>query len=123
CCSGRTAAPPGPPPVDRSSVRAVQPAAPPAAVPAGYPDDGRVAGLLARQRRSKLLERINLIRIGSLAATLGVWEWYGRGVDPIFFSYPTAIVAVVPAMIRSGELQTAFLTSMRAFVIGFALAI
>ena len=34
----------------------------------------------------------NLVRFLSLALTLLVWEWYGRGVDPVFLSYPTAIL-------------------------------
>ena len=43
-----------------------------------------------------------LVRVTSLALTLLVWEWYGRGVDPVFMSYPTAILEAVPAMMRGG---------------------
>src|ERR1700693_5145210 len=68
-------------------------------------------------------QRGKLVRIASLAVTLGVWEWYGRGVDPIFMSYPTAIVAAVPDMIRSGELQSNFLSSVKSIMFGLALAI
>jgi NitT/TauT family transport system permease protein len=67
--------------------------------------------------------RGRLVRIASLAITLGVWEWYGRGVDPIFFSYPTAILEAVPEMVRSGELQGNFLASIKSIAIGLALAI
>ena len=45
-----------------------------------------------------------VIRVASVAVTLLVWEWYGRGVDPIFLSYPTAILAAVPRMLQQGEL-------------------
>lgn len=67
--------------------------------------------------------RGTLVRIASLAVTLGVWEWYGRGVDPIFMSYPTAILAAVPDMIRSGELQSNFLASIKSIIIGLAFAV
>lgn len=73
--------------------------------------------------RFSLRDQPTLIKLLSVAATLLVWEWYGRGVDPIFFSYPTAIVAALPAMIRSGELLRAINVSLPPFVIGFALAI
>lgn len=66
--------------------------------------------------------RAKLVRLASLAVTLGVWEWYGRGVDPIFMSYPTAIIAAVPDMIQSGELQANFLSSIKSIIVGLGLA-
>jgi NitT/TauT family transport system permease protein len=63
------------------------------------------------------------VRIASLAFTFAVWEWYGRGVDPIFMSYPTAIIEAVPAMIASGELPKALLSSLAGLAIGLSLAI
>ncbi len=68
-------------------------------------------------------ERGILIRCLSVLFTLAVWEWYGRGVDPIFMSYPTAILAALPKMLAAGELQGAFLLSARTLVIGLILAI
>jgi ABC-type nitrate/sulfonate/bicarbonate transport system permease component len=64
-----------------------------------------------------------LVRVLSLAVTLLVWEWYGRGVDPVFMSYPTAILEAVPAMLATGELQRAFVSSVLGLAIGLALAI
>lgn len=63
------------------------------------------------------------VRIGSVMATLAVWEWFGRSVDPIFASYPSAIVAAVPEMISSGRLPTAMLESLQALSIGLSLAV
>ena len=65
--------------------------------------------------RAGLSERYRgvVVRVASVAVTLAVWEWYGRGVDPIFFSYPTAIFAAVPKMLASGELQAAFWISVQ----------
>jgi NitT/TauT family transport system permease protein len=64
-----------------------------------------------------------MVRVLSLAFTLLIWEWYGRGVDPVFMSYPTAILEAVPAMIASGELPRALLSSLTGFVVGLALSI
>jgi NitT/TauT family transport system permease protein len=63
-----------------------------------------------------------LVSLLSVFVTLLIWEWYGRGVDPIFLSYPTAIVRAVPTMIADGELQTALLTSMTELLVGFSMA-
>ena len=63
------------------------------------------------------------IQVGSVVITLAIWEWYGRGVDPIFLSYPTAIIAAVPKMIVSGELQNALFTSLQSLVFGLSMAI
>ena len=63
------------------------------------------------------------VRLGSLVLTFAVWEWYGRGVDPVFFSYPTAILSAVPDMVRSGELQTNFFASIQSMAIGLSLAV
>lgn len=62
------------------------------------------------------------VRIASVVTTLAVWEWFGRSVNPIFASYPSAIVAAVPEMISSGRLPTAMLESLQALSIGLSLA-
>jgi NitT/TauT family transport system permease protein len=71
----------------------------------------------------RLRDHPRLITVCSVVVTIGIWEWYGRGVDPLFFSYPTAILAAVPPMVASGELQRAALTSASALIIGFVLAV
>jgi NitT/TauT family transport system permease protein len=75
------------------------------------------------RRRFKLTDHPKAVRIFSLVLTLGIWEWYGRGVDPIFFSYPTAIVSALPVMLNSGELQKALLLTLQGLVIGFSSSI
>src|SRR5262249_39784859 len=67
--------------------------------------------------------RGNMVRFSSVAGTLALWGWDRRGVDPVFLSYPTAIVAAVPAMLATGELQKAFWSSVLALSIGLAAAI
>ena len=75
------------------------------------------------KRKFRLTDYPNAVRVASVALTLGLWEWYGRGVDPIFMSYPTAVLAAVPAMIAKGELQRALLLTLQGLSIGFVLAI
>jgi ABC-type nitrate/sulfonate/bicarbonate transport system ATPase subunit/ABC-type nitrate/sulfonate/bicarbonate transport system permease component len=82
-----------------------------------------VAKISERGRRRRLTDYPNAIRVASVALTFAGWEWYGRGVDPIFLSYPTAIVAAVPAMIARGELQRALLLTLQGLAAGFGLAI
>ncbi len=79
--------------------------------------------VLARKKQWGEHERGILTRICSVLCTLAAWELYGRGVDPIFMSYPTAIVAAVPKMLATGELQAAFLLSARTLIIGLFFAI
>jgi NitT/TauT family transport system permease protein len=85
--------------------------------------------ILQPRRRASFWQEVRagqhgtLVRILSLTLTLAIWEWYGRGVDPVFMSYPTAIVEAVPAMIASGELPRAFLSSVTGLAVGLALAI
>lgn len=74
-------------------------------------------------RRIRLVPNATAIRVLSVLATLVLWEWVGRDINPIFFSYPSAILSVVPSMLRSGELVAIFLASMQPFAVGFGLAI
>jgi ABC-type nitrate/sulfonate/bicarbonate transport system permease component len=91
----------------------------------------RISGIAAKPeaRASRLWKSIrageqpNLVRFSSLVLTLAIWEWYGRSVDPVFFSYPSAILAAVPALVATGELQAAFIYSMQSLSIGLGFAI
>jgi len=46
------------------------------------------------------------IRILSLLVVLSLWEFYGRRVNPILFTYPLAIVRAFFGLVASGELQS-----------------
>ncbi len=64
-----------------------------------------------------------VITTASIGVMLLVWEVVGRNTNPIFGSYPTAIAAAAWEITASGELGTALLQSLRAFLLGFALSI
>jgi NitT/TauT family transport system permease protein len=79
----------------------------------------------APKRRAPLLKRVpNLaISLVSLVIVIAVWETFGRGVNPIFASYPSAILAAAQRMIASGVIFSAFLDSMQPLIVGYLLAV
>lgn len=46
------------------------------------------------------------IRLLSLLVVLSLWEFYGRRVNPILFTYPLAIIRAFVGLVASGELQS-----------------
>ena len=59
----------------------------------------------------------------SLAIFLALWEFFGRDVNPVFGSYPSAIAAAFVDLARSGKLWVALFQSLQPFALGYALAI
>ena len=59
----------------------------------------------------------------SVICALIVWEIVGRNINPIFFSYPSAIAVAFWQVTVSGQLWVALSSSLRSFVAGYALAI
>ena len=59
----------------------------------------------------------------SLTIALGLWEWFGRDVNPVFGSYPTEIAAAFWHLTITGRLGAALAESLQPFFVGFALAI
>jgi NitT/TauT family transport system permease protein len=59
----------------------------------------------------------------SLCAFAGLWEFFGRDVNPIFGSYPSAIAVAFWTLVRNGQLAAALNESLRPFVAGYGLAI
>ncbi|MGE5302003.1 MAG: ABC transporter permease [Alphaproteobacteria bacterium] len=46
------------------------------------------------------------VRLLSLFVVLALWEYYGRRVNPVLFTYPTAIARAFIDLVLSGELQS-----------------
>jgi NitT/TauT family transport system permease protein len=59
----------------------------------------------------------------SVAIMLALWEIFGRDVNPVFGSYPSAIAAAFWDLTVSGQLERALVQSLQPFVVGFGLAI
>jgi ABC-type nitrate/sulfonate/bicarbonate transport system permease component len=64
-----------------------------------------------------------IITTGSVAVLLSAWEFFGRDVNPVFGSYPSAIAEAAWQLARTGKLWTALLDSLRPFLLGYGLAI
>jgi ABC-type nitrate/sulfonate/bicarbonate transport system permease component len=64
-----------------------------------------------------------LITTGSVIFVLLTWELCGPYINPLFGSYPTAIVAAFWKLVGSGKLAAALADSLRPFAAGYTLAI
>ena len=64
-----------------------------------------------------------VITVASIAVMLILWEIFGRRVNPVFGSYPSAIAEAFWELVITGQLWSALYESLRPFVLGYALAI
>jgi NitT/TauT family transport system permease protein len=67
-------------------------------------------------------QRNAAIRLVSVIVVVAGWEVFGRQIEPLFMSYPTAIAAAALDMTRSGELPSALLDSLGTLLLGFLVA-
>jgi ABC-type nitrate/sulfonate/bicarbonate transport system permease component len=64
-----------------------------------------------------------LITFLSVTTMVLAWEWFGRDVNPVFGSYPSAIAEAFFELAQSGKLGAAMVESLQPFVVGYGLAI
>src|SRR3954471_18155592 len=64
-----------------------------------------------------------VITVGSLVVLLGAWEIFGRDINPVFGSYPSAIAEAAWQLALTGKLWAALSDSLRPFLLGYGLAI
>ena len=83
-------------------------------------DDANAAEVL--NAPSRLRRKTWIIRLASMAIVLLVWEVVGRRINPLFMSYPSAIVRAGIALAASGELAGAMASSLKTLVAGFVAA-
>jgi ABC-type nitrate/sulfonate/bicarbonate transport system permease component len=62
------------------------------------------------------------IRVISLVVVLGAWEYIGRQINPVLFTYPTAVANAAVKMIASGELWKYLSQSLIVLFAGLGLA-
>ena len=63
------------------------------------------------------------VRLISLVVVLALWEFYGRRVNPILFTYPLAIVRAFFGLVMSGELQSYMKDSLLVLLYASILAL
>src|ERR1700722_20333265 len=59
----------------------------------------------------------------SITVLLILWEIFGRDINPIFGSYPSAIFEAFLTLLRNGKLAVALGQSIQPFLLGYGLAI
>src|SRR5215468_12535185 len=63
------------------------------------------------------------VRLLSIFVLFVAWEYFGRRVNPILFTYPTAIVRAFIGLVASGELQSYMKESLLVLLYASILAI
>jgi ABC-type nitrate/sulfonate/bicarbonate transport system permease component len=78
----------------------------------------------ARPRRRKFGAGVPsyVISLTSLIIIIGIWEMFGREINPIFASHPSAIFVAGIEMVKDGELFHAFIQSMQPLALGYFIA-
>jgi ABC-type nitrate/sulfonate/bicarbonate transport system permease component len=64
-----------------------------------------------------------LVTAASIIVILIFWEVFGRDINPIFGSYPSAIFEAFLTLLRNGKLAVALGQSIQPFLLGYGLAI
>jgi NitT/TauT family transport system permease protein len=62
-------------------------------------------------------------RLVALVAAVAVWEVFGRQINPVFMSYPSAIGAAFVELLLNGKLPQALVSSLQSFALGYLLSI
>jgi NitT/TauT family transport system permease protein len=62
------------------------------------------------------------IRLTSIVVVIGGWEIFGRQVDQLFMSYPSAIFVAGMRLVSTGELTNALASSLRSLILAFLLS-
>jgi len=63
------------------------------------------------------------VTVISLIIMLAAWEFFGRKINPIFGSFPTAIAEAFWDLLLAGKLGAALAQSLQPFIVGYGLAI
>ncbi|HKA35140.1 MAG TPA: ABC transporter permease [Candidatus Binatia bacterium] len=69
------------------------------------------------------MSKKTVVRLLSLAVVLLLWEFYGRRVNPILFTYPTAIARAFFELVASGELASYMRESLLVLLYATVLSI
>ncbi len=78
---------------------------------------------LAQAKPFRLTDYLGAVRVSSVVLVVCLWEVFGRHVDPLYLSYPTAIIRAAAELLRVGEIQRQALASMEAYLVGLAAAL
>ena len=78
---------------------------------------------LSRGRPLRLADHLGLIRGISIVVFILLWEIFGRQVNPLFLSYPSAIVRALVQLLSAGEFERQALGSLQIYAVGLGAAL
>ncbi|OGQ84476.1 MAG: hypothetical protein A3F90_17035 [Deltaproteobacteria bacterium RIFCSPLOWO2_12_FULL_60_19] len=78
---------------------------------------------LSRARPFRLADRLGAVRVLSVGLLILAWEIFGRDVNPLFLSYPSAIARATMQLLTAGEFQRQALGSLQVYAIGLSAAL
>src|SRR5258706_9080811 len=78
---------------------------------------------LSAERPFRLSEHLRSVSAVSTVTVLLLWEIFGRQVNPLFLSYPSAIARAFGQVLATGEFQRQALISLEVFAIGLSAAL
>ena len=78
---------------------------------------------LSEPRPLRLSEHLRSVSAVSTVTVLCLWEIFGRRVNPLFLSYPSAIARAFWQVLASGEFQRQALVSLQVFAVGLSAAL
>jgi NitT/TauT family transport system permease protein len=78
---------------------------------------------LSRAQSFRLADHLGPIRGVSVVAFILAWEIFGRDVNPLFLSYPSAIARATVQVLASGEFQRQALGSLQVYAWGLSAAL
>jgi NitT/TauT family transport system permease protein len=78
---------------------------------------------LDREQAFRWTDHLGLVRFLSVVGVICLWELFGRQVNPLFLSYPSAIARAFVQIIGAGEFQRQAVGSLNVFIIGLSVAL
>jgi ABC-type nitrate/sulfonate/bicarbonate transport system permease component len=78
---------------------------------------------LPSTRRFRLVDHLGAVRLLSVAAVIAYWELFGRQVNPLFLSYPSAILRAFFQLLATGELMRQAVGSLQVLALGLIAAL
>jgi ABC-type nitrate/sulfonate/bicarbonate transport system permease component len=78
---------------------------------------------LAPERPFRLTDHLGAVRAASGLVVVLLWEVFGRQVNPLFLSYPSAIARAALQLLKTGEIQRQAIGSLHVFAVGLSAAL
>jgi ABC-type nitrate/sulfonate/bicarbonate transport system permease component len=78
---------------------------------------------LPTTRTFRLIDHLGAVRAASVVFLIALWEIFGRQINPLFLSYPSAIGRAFLQIITTVEFQRSALGSLHVFAVGLIAAL